>query len=240
MGQQGEYDTAVAVDPADPNIAYLVGLDGVLRTIDGGATWTSIAVDSNGNGPHVDFHAADVDSKGRLVVGNDGGMWQWDPSTSKWTNLNGGGLAITTFNGITTHPTNPDIVLGGSQDNGTEKFTGSQAWTHVDPGDGGEVLFDPNNPNIAYHVLNGRLRKSTDGENTWFDTGFSKPGLYFSFVVDPINSPRLVIAGSFVEESLTGADVYQFVRLVIRQRAASCDRGISGGLPIRPGFPVGN
>ena len=178
MGQQGEYDSAVAVDPNDPNIVYLLGLDGILQSIDGGASWTSIAADADGNGPHVDHHAGQVDSSGRLIAGNDGGVWRWDPATAKWTNLNGGGLAITTFNGITSHPTNPNIVLGGSQDNGTEKYTGSQAWEHVDPGDGGEVYFDPNNPPNAYHVLNGGLRKSTDGGDTWFGTAFSNPGLY--------------------------------------------------------------
>ena len=40
-----------------------------------------------------------------------------------WSNLNGN-LQITQFTGIALHPTNPDIAYGGSQDNGTEKFTG--------------------------------------------------------------------------------------------------------------------
>ena len=204
MGSQGDYDSSIAVHPADANLVYVVGLDGILRSLDGGTTWLDISVDGNGNGPHVDHHSAQIDSQGRLLSGNDGGVWRWDPADGLWTNLNGGGMAISTLNGISQHPTNPDIVLGGTQDNGTEIYTGSQAWTHVDPGDGGEVYFDPNDPNVAYHVLNGRLQKSTDGGNTWFFTGFAFPGLYFSFVVDPINSQRIVIGGIFVTESLDG------------------------------------
>ena len=216
MGAQGDYDSSIIVSPNNPNLVYVVGLDGILTSTDGGGTWVDISIDANGNGPHVDHHSAQLDSQGRLITGNDGGVWRYEftpdptdaPTNGTWTNLNGGGLAISTFNGISQHPTNPDIVLGGTQDNGTEIYTGSQAWTHVDPGDGGEVYFDPNDPNIAYHVLNGRLRKSTDGGNTWFETGFAFPGLYFSFVVDPVNTSRLVIGGIFVIESLDGGQTF--------------------------------
>ena len=182
----------------------------MIRSTDGGASWIDISVDANGNGPHSDEHAAIIDSQGRLLVGNDGGIWRWDPSKALWTNLNGGGLAITTFNGITTSPINPDFVLGGSQDNGTEKFTGDQAWEHVDDGDGGIVRFDLNDPNIAYHVLNGRLQKSIDGGNTWSTVMPVARSLYFPFLVDPISS-RVVVATSSptfgatpLQESLDG------------------------------------
>ena len=207
MNNQGDYDSSIVADPTNPNVVYAVGCVNyalpaiyggqVVRSTDGGATWTDISIDSDGNGPHSDEHAAVLDSQGRLLVGNDGGIWRWDPQTGKWSNLNGGGLAITTFNGITTNPVNPDFVLGGSQDNGTEKFTGDQAWQHVDDGDGGLVRYDLNNPNIAYHVLNGVLQKSTDGGNTWSTVlGVLDFGLYFPFTVDPISS-RVVVGSSF-------------------------------------------
>src|SRR5207245_7857083 len=99
------------------------------------------------------------------------------------------------------HPTDPNIVWAASQDNGTEKFTGSLAWTHVDDGDGGEVHVDPNNPNIVFHVLNGTLRKSTLGgaAGTWSTlntiNGPQFPTLYFPFVIDNVNSSRLVVGG---------------------------------------------
>jgi autotransporter-associated beta strand protein len=212
QARQGDYDSTIVVSPANPNVVYVggaVNAGGVAQqvfvTTNGGATWTDISVDIDGNGPHTDGHAMQVDSQDRLIYGNDGGVWRFDPADGKWTDLNGGGLAITTFNSVASHPTNPNIILGGSQDNGTERFTGNQAWTWVDAGDGGVVRFDPNNPNIAYHVLNGTLRKSTDGGVTWTNTGFPPiGGLYFPFVVDSINSSRLVAGRSFVEESLDG------------------------------------
>jgi autotransporter-associated beta strand protein len=226
LNNQGEYDSAIAVSPTNPNMVAVVGCvdylppdtytNQVVLSTDGGATWHDISIDSNGNGPHTDDHAVAFDSQGRIVVGNDGGMWRFtftpDPNDppwiGTWTNINGGGLAITTFNGISQHPTNPDIVLGGSQDNGTEMYSGNQPWGHVDLGDGGEVYFDPNDPSIAYHVLNGRLRKSIDGGNTWFEANFFAPGLYFSFVVDPINSARLVLGTTDVFESLNGGQTF--------------------------------
>jgi len=226
QSNQGEYDSDIAVSQTNPNMVVTVGCvdffppeafdNGIFISTDGGTTWVDISIDSNGNGPHTDHHAVAFDSQGRIVVGNDGGVWRYTftpdpndpPFAGTWANINGGGLAITTFNGISQHPTNADVILGGSQDNGTEKYTGTQPWTHVDPGDGGEVYFDPIDPNNAYHVLNGRLRKSTDGGDTWADTGFAFPGLYFSFLVDPVNSQRLVIAGFSVTESLDGGQSF--------------------------------
>src|SRR5205823_1222793 len=60
---------------------------------------------------------------------------------------------------------------------------------------------DPNNPNIVYHVLNGTLRKSTLGgaAGTWSTlntiNGPQFPTLYFPFVIDSVNSSRLVVGG---------------------------------------------
>src|SRR5207249_4059347 len=133
---------------------YLAGIGqpftaGPLKTTDGGASWIDIAIGANGNGPHVDAHAMAFDGNGKLLFGNDGGLWRLDnaiPGAVQWTDLNGN-LAITQLNGIASHPTNPSILFGGSQDNGTESFTGNPAWTLVEAGDGGLVKIDQKNPN---------------------------------------------------------------------------------------------
>src|SRR5262249_2964314 len=143
---------------ANASVVYVGGDSGILVSKDGGATWTSIASDIYGQGPRSRHIALATDSQGRLLDGSAGGLWRFDPVAFTWTDLNGN-LAITTFNGIASHPTNPDILLGGSEDNGTELFTGGQAWSWVDGGDGGQVQIDPVNPNFAYHVENGVLQK---------------------------------------------------------------------------------
>ena len=61
----------------------------------------------------------------RCSDGNDGGLYRLDnPATPSWSDLNGN-LCTIQFNGIGLHPTNPNIVIGGSQDNGTELYTGN-------------------------------------------------------------------------------------------------------------------
>jgi large repetitive protein len=257
MGNQGDYDSTIIVHPTNPNIIYVGGCvdylppnfyqNQVLMSVDGGATWVDISIDANGNGPHTDGHAMALDSQGRLIYGNDGGVWRYEltadpndaPTAGFWSNLNGGGMAITTFNGIASHPTNPDIILGGSQDNGTEIFTGSQAWLHVDDGDGGQVRFDPNNPNIAYHVLNGRLVQSLDGGFTWPNSLFTVGGLYFSFVVDQINSSRLVVAATFVEESLDQGQTWTRLNDTLFGRVYDVAvAGYQGSYQFDPDFPL--
>ena len=54
--------------------------------------------------------------------------------------------------GIGMHPTDPDIVLGGSQDNGTGRFSGSLGWVLVDGGDGALVKFSRQNGNLVYRA----------------------------------------------------------------------------------------
>jgi autotransporter-associated beta strand protein len=222
LQHQGTYDNFIVVSATNPNLLYVGGVvdnlapaffnNQILVSQDGGATWTDISIDAKGNGPHTDEHAAVIDAEGRLVVGNDGGVWRYEPNPASpsfgWTDLNGN-LVITQLNGIAQNPTNPNIVLGGSQDNGASITTDGQTWKLTDGGDGGEINFDPLNPMIAYHVQNGALRKSTDGGNTWATVlTVSTNILYFPFEVDPVNSARVLVGGgnggpgSYLQESL--------------------------------------
>jgi hypothetical protein len=226
---QGWYDNVVAADPTNPNRVFVAGVlqnqgvtskagdftgGGILESVDGGMTWQEIndapdptmpATDTSG--PHTDYHALAFEKNNKLIVGNDGGVWRLtdtiDVSKSKvvltsWADLNAG-LNTTQFYSVALDPTNADIAYGGSQDNGTEKFTGSLGWTRfadsvplgskppapllVD-GDGGTVRVDPTNPNRIYQERAGAggpggtvdLHTSNDGGQTFVDiTGVGSP-----------------------------------------------------------------
>src|SRR5260370_21391624 len=137
LGNQGWYDSTLAVDPLDANTVYAAGQSGpnsIIRSQDGGATWSSIRTGSDGHGPHVDHHGIGFSAAGRVLDGHDGGIWRLDNQEPiRWADLNGN-LQITQFEGIALHPTNANIAYGGSQDNGTEKFTGSLAWNLIEGG----------------------------------------------------------------------------------------------------------
>jgi autotransporter-associated beta strand protein len=231
QGSQGNYDSTII---GTGSTLYVGGQNNVLRSTDGGATWTDISV-AAGNGPHVDDHGMALDALGRVILGNDGGVWRWDNGAGSWTDINGN-LAITTFNGIAQNPTDPTIAFGGSQDNGTERFGGSQAWTFVDNGDGGLVHVDPNNPNNVYHVLNGALYRSTTGGGLGsFTSILGVGGIYFPFLIDTVNSSRLLAGGTTVQESTDQGNTWSDLRSPIGVTALAA-AGYQGTFAADPGF----
>jgi hypothetical protein len=162
LGSQGWYDTTLAIDPSNSQYIYAGGdmssqgptfSVSPLESFDGGATWYDIATDSAGNGPHTDAHAAAFDKNGNLLEGDDGGIFRLNnptnSSTQTWSDLNTN-LQITQFYGIAADTTVNNVVYGGSQDNGTVKYTGSSGWNQIAGGDGGITRVDPTNHNVVY------------------------------------------------------------------------------------------
>jgi autotransporter-associated beta strand protein len=231
MGNQGDYDTVIGVEPDNINYVFVAGIGqpfttGPYVTTDGGNTWTDIG-NTLPNSPHVDYHA--VAWEGRLttsypsdpgnpqphlIVGNDGGIWRLQngtPGQIQWTDLNANNaypnntsfLQLTQFNGLDVSPTDPFFAVGASQDNGTEIYNDNPAWTHVEDGDGGVVQINNVNPNVIFHVLNGTLRRSIDGGNTWTTINGVGGGLYFPFILDRVNPSRLLApSGANLRESM--------------------------------------
>ncbi|HLW99291.1 MAG TPA: choice-of-anchor D domain-containing protein [Candidatus Acidoferrales bacterium] len=159
------YDMALAVDPNNASIVVLGGSaftnnsSTIFRSTDGGSTWVDITTGATAVRPHVDTHATTYANLGggnsRLYTGDDGGIWFSDNPAAvapiTWKTGNNANLVITQFYpGHTTHPTDTNFDLGGTQDNGTEKFSGSLAWDHVACGDGGYTAIDPNIPSTLY------------------------------------------------------------------------------------------
>ena len=178
LGGQGNYDTTLAVDPQNPNYIYAGGQQSSqgptfagspLESFDGGNTWVDIATDPAGNGPHSDDHAVAFDAAGNLIDGNDGGVFKLTNPTSqanqRWSSLNTN-LQITQFYGIAADPTNAGVVFGGTQDNGTDRTTGSPGWTQLIGGDGGITRLDPTDHNILYQEFAGiSLEVSFDAQS---------------------------------------------------------------------------
>lgn len=193
-GVQLNYNMAIAIDPLDARVIYYgtstnaVITGGVVwRTLDGGTTWTDISRgDGITGGLHPDTHTVVVSSSNRniLFTGNDGGVWRTSNAMATpvvWTNLNQG-LSITQFYSIALHSANPNLLLGGTQDNGVNRYQGEATWFNVRGGDGGATLIDQSNPQVAYHTFSnfnnfGGLSPqigpeiSFDGGNTWARRG---------------------------------------------------------------------
>ena len=160
------------------------------------------------------------DSTSRMLLGNDGGIWRYDPAGPSWTGLNGN-LNTIQFEGIGLHPTNPSIAIGGSQDNGTELYNGDLIWTETDGGDGGFAKFSSTNGSRAYHQIPNAsfgtnfFRRSDDGgSSTWttktssISVDVNSQNFYAPFVVDPGNGDRVLYGTNRVWETTTGGDAW--------------------------------
>jgi len=162
LGGQLWYDNVIRVSPVNPDVVWSGGLF-LIRSLDGGRTWTSPAQTGPNNVfIHVDFHYFSFTPDGsKLYLANDGGVYSTsdvasvaDPKFSadnaNWTDLNDT-LAITQFYpGMSMDPAVSGVGIGGAQDNGTQMFDGKSAWRNVTCGDGGYTLLDPSFPDIAY------------------------------------------------------------------------------------------
>jgi photosystem II stability/assembly factor-like uncharacterized protein len=176
------YDQAVAVEPNNPNVVFVGGAFGggsaiVYRSTDGGSHWTNVTQGADGLFLHADLHALafSADSS-TLYAGNDGGVWRASTPTATpvpWTQLNNA-LAITQFYfSPSINPKDVTNSFGGTQDNGTQKYSGMLTWDDVVCGDGGWTAMDPATPSNVYSVCEGDalIRKSAGGGifGSWSD-----------------------------------------------------------------------
>lgn len=132
----------VMVDPGDANVLYIGGGGG------GGfyrydptqnPAWMPII-----NTTHMDQHALAAENN-TVLLGNDGGFWMSTNHGNLWTNKNTN-LSTIQFYAGSFHPSNAAAALGGSQDNGTEYWTGNLPWRFIYGGDGGYSAFSTTDP----------------------------------------------------------------------------------------------
>src|SRR5262249_38547667 len=76
------------------------------------------------------------------------------------------GLACLCSNFIAQHPTDPNILFTGLQDNGTARTATGPIWSHVMGGDGGYCLINGARPNSVLAYANGTVYRSTTGGTT--------------------------------------------------------------------------
>jgi large repetitive protein len=214
----------------------------VYQTTDGGLTWTDITTDVNGNGPHDDVHSLNLNENGQILAGTDGGIWQYDPTTKLWTDLNGNlGDLLTVSAAVSS--INPNAALAGISENGTALFTGSPGWASTDSigGSGGDVAIDPLDPSTVYQVvvttLGVTLQTSSAGgaPGTWTTItppvpGSALPlGAYPLAVPVPMTSPVL---STWQQPAINAGALFPLVL-----DGVNPSRLVMGGVRFNPTYP---
>src|SRR5262249_14883886 len=146
----------IAVQPTNPNVVFAGGAftTTLVRSLDGGASWATLQSAQNFGFLHADMRALAFFPDGNtLYLGNDGGAYvttQIAATNPSFAALNAT-LGLSQFYpGLSIHPTNASISIGGTQDNGTLSYSGALTWNDVECGDGGYTAIDFNTPATMY------------------------------------------------------------------------------------------
>ena len=148
------YFSQVRIDPNDPDVVVMGGVDLQLTT-DGGKSINTAAASAI----HSDHHAIWIDphNSNHMLIGNDGGLAQtWDQAKT-WIFIPN--LPVGLFYHVSLDMSVPFNICGGMQDNydwcGPSQVRGAAGianheWTTIQGGDGFVVLQDPKDNRVIY------------------------------------------------------------------------------------------
>jgi hypothetical protein len=169
---QAWYDWYLAVSPDNAGQIYCGAIDVHRGTRSAGTwTWVNLSSKSSGSSIHPDQHsiAFEPGTPDTVYAGCDGGVYRSADRGITWVHCNNG-LQISEYEYIAHHVGQSRWLIGGTQDNGTNRWTGSSTWEHVADGDGGDCGVNRANPQSVFHTFQwGRAERSNTGGNwaTW-------------------------------------------------------------------------
>lgn len=183
------------VNPSNANNLFCGGLDMYMST-NGGTGFSFVSAS------HVDHHAAAFapSNPSMIVIGNDGGIDYSTNGGSSWQASTT--MPVTQFYAGEIDNNSPNTILGGAQDNGTYRTTGSVGgWQSLYGGDGFYCRVDYNNSQYVYaSSQTGGLVRSTNGGAS-FSGGTSGLDLTYTnwmtpYVLDK-NDPSILYCGTY-------------------------------------------
>lgn len=183
---------------------------------------------ANGSAPHADSRDLAFDANGDLLEVNDGGVYRRtspQDNTGVWQSINGS-ISVFEYHDV-VYDTNSNVILAGSQDNGTQfqLSEGNLEWSLLSAGDGGDVVVDnltlaDQNQSIRYssfqnlgafqstvwdadnNLISSTPRPLVVTEGEPFEATFDT-----SLVLNAVDPTRLLVGGSNgVYESATQGD----------------------------------
>ena len=197
---QAWYDWFLAVAPNTDARIYVAGIE-VYRGELSGSAWTWVNITNKGGAGdsiHPDQHAIAFDpvDPNMIYVGNDGGLFRSPNRGSNWTALNRG-LGITEIEYVDHDLGSSRFLLGGTQDNGSVRYTGSAVWEHAADGDGGDCGVSTTNFGTMFHSFfgMGMERSTTQGNfGSWGWIGPNVPAGFNALFYPPMETHGTTVA----------------------------------------------
>ncbi|WP_066223437.1 PA domain-containing protein [Formosa haliotis] len=160
---QAYYNLVIKLDPKNDETVFVGGID-LFKSVNGGNAWTQLSHWHGGYDlpeMHADQHAIvfGQNDTSKMLFGNDGGVYY---STTSGTNpeVRNDGYNVTQFYTVAVSPTSPfteELMVAGSQDNGSQFFQqvseGINSTFPVYGGDGGATFFDQDGTD-TYCIVN--------------------------------------------------------------------------------------
>ncbi len=175
---QAWYDWFLAIAP-DRDTQIYCGAIEVHRGDLSGSTWTWRNLSnkgSSGDSIHPDQHAIAFEpgTPGTVYIGNDGGCYRSNDRGITWQHCNNG-LVISEYEYLAQDFGSSRWLIGGTQDNGTQRWTGSHIHEHVADGDGGDCGVNRTDPRTVFHSYYGMSLERSTSRGNWGSWGWIAP-----------------------------------------------------------------
>lgn len=195
----------VAINPSNTNQLMMGGVPLYRFTLP--SSRTSIG------GVHADIHDIEFDplNNNIVYVTCDGGVYKSTNAGASFNMINGGLQAVQFYASLAVSPSNPNIIIGGLQDNGVVRYDGTN-WTSVAGGDGGACAFHPTNSSIVFASNDARrVMRSTNGGTSfptqvlqsWAFSADSRTGFMAPIAVSKSNPAIVYVASDNLHKSTT-------------------------------------
>lgn len=227
---QGWFSHDVSIHPEDENEVIAIGID-IYKSEDGGTTLTQKSIggvqlgfipvlgpDGPPNYSHSDHHFVrhhpSLDSV--VLFGNDGGVFISFDRGETFRSANAGLQTTQFYNGFSASNTDPNLALGGLQDNSTSIFNGTDAWQRAIGGDGSWTAINELDNSIFYgSSQNLRITRTNNGGQFFINvspvTNGDTPLFIAPYVISKTNPDILYAAGEYLYKTFDGANTWEIV-----------------------------
>lgn len=209
---QAPRNMEIAANPFDADEVHIGGIL-TWQSLDGGKTFTCTsdwvpgrAVFENIGYCHADINRMQFIGE-KLFIGSDGGIFKAENTKElskdyykDYTN----GLGIRHFYKIGISQSNPVIVSGGSQDNGTSWYSELTGWKDWLGADGMETFIDKNNNGILYGTIQygGMYSKDENDNIRYIDAPDQREGNWVTpFEQDPAEANTIYVGYEAIYKS---------------------------------------